>query len=606
MGNTISRRSFFSIKKTKANDAPFSDELQEKYRRKKPGRNFSNGTTTFADGEPDASSLRVGNVTSGLAPYIGVWTENQALHLLSRTNFGTKKAYIDQLLGLSMSAAVDLILTPTVAPAPPVNNYENQLADEAGIPYGADWTNSFFSTTGTNTDFQRQRSLTAWMFGNMINNSISIHEKMALFFYHFIPVDFLSVRNAAFSYAGNNSARICYRYYRFLRQNCLGNYKTLISQMSVMPAMMYYLNNQANSATAPDENFARELMELFTLGKDPASQYTQSDVVAAARVLTGWRVQNMNTASEVTNFVSTQHYQGNKQFSSFFNNTVINNQAGAAGANETTELINLIFSKSQVVSEYICRRLYRFFVYYDIDTNIETNVITPLAQTFVANNWDIVPVLKQLFKSQHFYDMANRGVYIKSPFDLVAGMVNTFNVDTTVTAGDYKTLYDVWNELNASRCLSMEQRTGDVPNVSGWTAFYQTPSFHQYWINSNTIQQRFKFLSNILSGYTVSGKLLKIDVIAFVQQFPAATVADPNLLTDKMIKFLLPIDLSAAQKSQIKVSTLLANQITDSYWTVAWSNYLSAPTNASYKSIVDTRLRNLFSTICQLAEYQLT
>lgn len=605
MATSLSRRKFLQLGNDQG-DQPI-DILQEKYRRKQSGRNFSAGTVAFKDGEPEQTALRVGIITSGLAPYTGQWTENEALHLLSRTNFGTKKAFVDTLVSAGMSGAVDMVLTPTAAPAPPVNNYQNQQADEALVPYGADWTNSFFTSgIGTNTDSQRQRSLSAWAFGNMINNSISIHEKMMLFFYHFIPVDFLSVRNSGFTYAGNSSARICYRYMRFLRQNCLGNFKTLISQMSMMPAMMYYLNNQANSASAPDENFARELMELFTLGKDPASQYTQSDVVSAARVLTGWRVQNMNTANEVTNFVSTQHYQANKQFSSFFNNAVINNQAGAAGANETTELINMIFSKSQVVSQYICRRLYRFFVYYDIDSNIENNVIIPLAQTFVSNNWDIMPVLKQLFKSQHFYDVANRGVYIKTPFDLVAGMVNTFNIDTNATAGDHKTQYDIWNELNSVRCLSMEQRTGDVPNVSGWTAFYQTPAFHQYWINSNTIQQRFRLISNLISGYSVSGKALKIDVIAFVQQFPAATVADPNLLTDRMVKFLLPMDLSTGQKAQIKTSTLLANQITDSYWTTAWNNYIGAPGNASFKSIVDTRLRNLFSTICQLAEYQLT
>src|SRR4029079_5700618 len=101
------------------------------------------------------------------------------------------------------------------------------------------------------------------------------------------------------------------------------------------------------------------MIERFTIGKNAASQYTQDDVIAAAKVLTGWRVQGLNTATVSTNFVSSSHSTANKQFSSFFNNTIINYQSGANGANELDLLINMIFSKTTVVSQYICRRLYR-------------------------------------------------------------------------------------------------------------------------------------------------------------------------------------------------------------------------------------------------------
>jgi uncharacterized protein (DUF1800 family) len=93
---------------------------------------------------------------------------------------------------------------------------------------------------------------------------------------------------------------------------------------------------------------------------------------------------------------------------------VFNNTVNSAGASELDALIDMIFTKSQVVSEYICRRLYRYFIYYDIDSTIESNIIIPLARTFVANNWEIEPVLKPTFQKPTFYDMANRGVYIKS------------------------------------------------------------------------------------------------------------------------------------------------------------------------------------------------
>jgi uncharacterized protein (DUF1800 family) len=122
---------------------------------------------------------------------------------------------------------------------------------------------------------------------------------MTWFWYHFIPVDFDTVRSAPFSYAGSNSCRM-YSYMKMFRDNPLGNYKTLIRKMATQP-MMYYLNNQANTKISR-RNFARELMELFTLGKDPLSQYTEVDVIQAAKVLTGWRVVNLNTATPSTNF----------------------------------------------------------------------------------------------------------------------------------------------------------------------------------------------------------------------------------------------------------------------------------------------------------------
>jgi len=198
-------------------------------------------------------------------------------------------------------------------------------------------------------------------------------EKMTWFWYHFMPIDFASVRASQHSYCNNNSARISYDYIQNFRTNALGNFRSLIRNIATQPAMMYYLSNQDNTNTAPDENFAREVMELFTLGKDPLSQYTQDDVVAAAKVLTGWKVNNLNAYPTSASYINSRHDTTTKIFSSFFNNATIANQ----GSTEIDAFFDLIFTKTQVVSEYICRRLYRYFVYYDIDANIESNVNTP-------------------------------------------------------------------------------------------------------------------------------------------------------------------------------------------------------------------------------------
>jgi hypothetical protein len=331
MGNNkLSRKKFFrSFADTGSNfDNPTDDPLFEKFSRKKlaPRHYSKEDVAAEALREDTTTELRVGNVTSGLNPYASVWTESEVLHLIRRTNFGWKKPLVDSLLLMTPGAAVDYVCNINMTPpAPPVNWYQNFYADEnAVVPYGGDWTNDPFATgsVGQTTNHYRMDSLRRWLFGLTVNGDETIREKMVWFWFHFIPIDFEFIFQSSNSYINTNCARIYYRYLKLFRDNALGNFKTLIRSVATEPAMMYYLNNQANTAAAPDENFARELMELFTLGKDdPNNTYSQSDVVEAAKVLTGWRVQSLNTANPVTNFLSASHKTGNKNFSAFFSNT---------------------------------------------------------------------------------------------------------------------------------------------------------------------------------------------------------------------------------------------------------------------------------------------
>ena len=609
--NTFTRRALFAklLKKLPVNTQE-KDPLFEKYSRKIfKGRRYSSLTNTKnqLSAKLGSETERVTNVNSGLKTYAGPWTTVEALHLLKRTGFGFKKTDVDTLLGLSVTKAVDLVLTiDATPPAPPVNHYNNEEPDENGLPYGADWTNDAFATNdiGGDTNANRTTGLSAWSLGLAFNQDITIREKMVLFWYHFIPIDFEFVKQSSNQFSNTNSARICYKYMKMFRDNATGNYKSLIRKMATQPAMMFYLNNQANTKSAPDENFAREIMELFTLGKEDGSLYGEPDVVQAAKVLTGWRVQNLNTTNEATNFVANLHDTSTKRFSVFFNNTEI----APTGADELDVFIDMIFSKSKVVSEYICRRLYRFFVYYDIDAAIEANVIVPLAQHFVANNWEILPVLDKLFKSEHFYDMANRGVYIKSPLDVIVGTMRTFNMNYNVAdVTNYEAQYDLWDKLNKAM-YGMQQAMGSIPNVAGWQAFYQKPSFHEYWINSNSIQRRYALIEYFFYGYDVEKNglttRLEIDVIAFVKQFPNTICEDPNLLINECIKYLVPIDFSVTAKNAIKTQTLLTGQDADYYWTGAWRSFVQNPTDMN-QQIVKTRLRSLLLTITEFAEYQL-
>jgi uncharacterized protein (DUF1800 family) len=597
-------------------DAPNPvDPLFEKYSRKSLGNRQYSETLAVQDGNT-ALLNRVGTISSTIAPYTSPWTINEVKQLLSRASYGAKKSDIDALLALSPSAAVDSLLSFTpnpVSPSPTPLRFDSRTIAADGDGYndtvatGADWTTTNIPYAGFGAQFYRRLSHQYWNWGVCINEPASIREKMQLFWYHFIPVGFEDIENID----DRNSATVAHDYMKLLRNNCLGNFKTLIKAISKTPAMLYYLSNHFSTAASPNENFARELMELFTIGKVPQN-YTESDVQAASRVFSGWRVLDTGSAYPVQSTFNPAFHNtsGSRVFSSnFFGGLSI--PAGtttAAKAAEFDAFFDLLFTQqATTISKYICRRLYRFFVYYDTDTNIEQFVITPLASLLVSSSWDITPVVSALFKSQHFYDIANKGVTIKSPIDLVAGLIRTLNVNTT-SAGTIFNQYAVWRNFQ-DYCLGyLEQGFGSPPNVAGWKAYYQDPTYYQNWINSETIQRRESIIKSFIYGFTPyeSATPVKIDAIAYAQQFaPTLNIADPNVLVNAFVTYLLPKDLPTVYKDQIKNANLLANTGNDANWTTAWNNYLAAPTNTSLKNVVDGKLKTLLVSIMTLAEFQL-
>src|SRR5262245_14685636 len=174
--------------------------------------------------------------------------------------------------------------------------------------------------------------------------------------------------------------------------------------------MLIHLNGFLNSKQAPDENYAREFQELFTIGVGNDSHYTENDVIAAARVLTGWRIDDdtMNVR-----FEAGSHDTASKSFSAFYNNTTV---AGSSdGLQELRSYLDIGFATDEE-AKLICRKSYTWVVYYKIDDDTETNVIGALADILRGNNDDVKPMLSALFKSEHFYVVANQACYIKNPF----------------------------------------------------------------------------------------------------------------------------------------------------------------------------------------------
>ncbi|RYY58184.1 MAG: DUF1800 domain-containing protein, partial [Chitinophagaceae bacterium] len=518
----------------------------------------------------------------------GPWTRNEVQHLLKRTMFGTTRADLDHFAGLSMNQAVDELLTPVAPfPAPPVNDYSSEIAD-AVVPAGATWVNEI--TADEDLNELRRESFKKWWTGAMLNQDRSIREKLTLFWADHFGTETRTIKISKFIYQHND----------LLRKDCLGNFKTMVKDVTIDPGMLVYLNGFLNSASAPDENYGRELMELFTLGKGPSVAYTETDVQRVARVLTGWRI---NPADGSVYFDDTKHDPNNKTFSAYFNGNVLTGRTGADGALETDDLINMLFAKEET-AKYICRCIYRWFIYYQIDDAAEANVIEPLAAVFRASNYEIKPVLDTLFRSEHFFDVLNQGCLIKSPVDHVVGCMREFGVVIPPAATEYEDTYEMWNYLRNWKNV-MGQNVGDPPDVSGWPAYYQEPSFHEFWINHDTLPKRNQFTDTMLwNGFTRNMKTLQIDTIAFTKTLP--NPGDPNALVEDALGVMYRVPISDAAKLSIKQNILLSGQAQDYYWTNAWNGYLVDESNEMAQAIISNRLKTFYQYLMNLSEYQLS
>ena len=549
-------------------------------------RNFFNAFQTKAPSQ-DFSQLDVTN--SGLTPYKGTWGTAEVTHLLKRTLFGATIADVNYFKTKTLAQAVDELVNAVISePLPPVNNYNNTTADP-DVPAGETWVNAAHSKVA-NINNLRIASLISWWTGLQLNQGRSITEKMVLFWHNHFVTQRPNVNPASYQY----------KYNALLRTHALGNFKGLVKQMTLNPAMLVYLNGNANVKGAPDENYARELQELFTLGKGPDSKYTEEDVKAAAKVLTGYKDDLVNQSYV---FNPNKHDTSDKQFSSFYNSTVIKGVSGTDGEKELDSLLDMLFKENEVAL-FICRKLYRFFVYYSIDAGIETNVIIPLATIFRDNNYNIRPVLAALFTSEHFFDVLNKGCIIKSPVDFTIGLCREYGVVFPDPKTNYVEAYGFWSFIY-SISRDMNQELGNPPNVAGWPAYYQEPQYHELWINSDTLPKRNKFSDTMIAnGYTKNGKKILIDPLVFVSTL--SNPGDPNILISDSLSLLYMIDVSQATKDYLKKQILLSGQTTDSYWTSAWNAYVADPNNTASKNIVLNRLKALYKYIMDLSEYQLS
>ncbi|MEO8069191.1 MAG: DUF1800 family protein [Flavobacteriales bacterium] len=551
-----------------------------------------------------------------LTPYTGPFGRPELIHLIRRTLFGVAPADLTHFNGMSLQQVVDELLTFSNNTTPPVKAYSvddgNGNMDpsliDVPVAYGTTWVNTPRDPNEVFPDpaVSRIISFVEWWSGLIAQQDRTLREKLTLF-WHNTLVTQISV---AFLPEAN------YQYCDLLRTQAKGNFRQLMYDMTINPAMLYYLNGYLNNAFAPDENYAREVMELFTLGE--GSGYTESDVQQAARVLTGWTIaveSGGNPIVPTTVYYPFLHEAGNKQFSSFFNNTLITGNAGPnGGALELNALLDMIFLKEEV-SLHICRELYRFFVHSDIDATIEADVIVPLAQIFRDNSGapdQMGIVMNALLTSDRFFSNEVRGCMVKSPMDYTYGMVRQMG-QPFPTSSQLEAQYSAWFDVRNIAAYA-GQSLADPPNVAGWPAYYQFPQYDTIWMDAANYALR-KQISDIICyvGFYSPANTYepqsanvnsKIDFTAFVAQFQ--NPIDPNALIDEAAELLFATPLSQGVKDQLKTNFLLFGQQSDIYWSQAWSVYSADPnTTDPYGMLVPVLLLSLFLDMQTAAEYHL-
>ena len=527
-------------------------------------------------------------VQSGLEPYTGPWAYEQAAHLLRRAMFGPSYEQIKTAAALGLATTLQQLFEERPLPEPPLN-HNNQ--NDPTVPIGSTWINAPYSTT-VNLRPYRIQSLRAWTMQQLFQEGVSIREQLTLFWHNH------------FGIANVNDAKFRYIHATLLRSSAWGNFRELIKAVTIDPAMLRFLNGNQNTSNSPNENYARELVELFTIGKGPQAgpgdytHYTEGDIGAMARVLTGWRDRGFNATNPdvplESYYTNNRHDLGEKQLSHRFDNIVIPNM----GPQEYAHLIDIIFQKDET-ARFICRKLYRWFVYYVIDDQVEQNVIEPMAQVLISNDYAIRPALEALLGSAHFFDMLNVGPMIKNPLAFIVSAAKPFAI---AMPPDVTRIYNAMLRFFASSILQ-QMDYYELPSVAGWKAYHQEPLYYRMWVNATTLPERMKLTDTMVStGFVVGGFRVRINPLPFVATLD--NPFDPNAVIEEFSRILFPQPITEGQKAALK--EVLIPGLPDYEWTVEYSDHLSNPGNTALAQSVAAKLNQLLQAMFSMPEFHLS
>jgi len=557
---------------------------------------------------------------------------SRAAHLLRRTTFGPSISEIDSFAGLTAGAAMTLLLDDTAPdPSPPLDPATPGLTwvdptGVAGPPLAGDSNSEQDDLFGF---FQ------AWHLDVMRQAPLTLKERLTWFLHTHLPARWTEINSSEAIYYQNG----LFRYYAY------GSFKDLFKKICVDNAMLRYLDGYSNKKNSPNENFAREMFELYGIGKGPQiaegdyTNYTEDDIKAATRVLTGWELDDTfsfldpdtglpigkmqsHKAGDGTTDLATEHDTGQKVFSSKFGGAIIEPAPLVEGFAtveaayaELDAMIEMMFAQAET-ARFIARKLYRFFVYHFISAEVETDIIEPLATELINNGFVLIDALSLLLKSEHFYDADdavnendNIGALIKSPVDVFTGLFRLFDIQFPDRDTETATFYQDQSYV-VSKLVDQGLNFYEPFEVAGYPAYHQIPAYNRNWITTYALAHRYQ------SGAVLMGKVdesttrtFELDIVDWVQN--SGNITDPGdavELMNVLVAHLFPLPPTQERYDYFLYTVFLDYTGTDltyarGLWAQEWSIYLAS--NPKDDTVVRGLLELLLSSLIETPEFQL-
>lgn len=460
-----------------------------------------------------------------------VLNQKKIQHLYWRAGFGISLEELNSKAKQSLEQLVNQLIVAAKKPTL-LNGNLKKMEYEAFSKMSKAERKSF-----RKENIQNNKILNVLWVNQMAKSTNPLIERMTLFWHgHFACINKI---NPYLSENQNNT----------IRQYALGNFKDLVLAISKDPAMIRFLNNQQNKKNSPNENYARELMELFTIGR---GNYSENDIKEAARAFTGW---HSNMRGEFF-FNKRQHDFGEKTF------------MGQTGIWNGEDIIDIILEKKET-AQFIATKVYRYFV----NEKVNQQHIEELTESFYNSNYNIETLMREVFTSEWFYDKEHIGSKIKSPIDLLVGIMKTLNVKFEDTKS----------------VILIEKLLGQIlfnpPNVAGWSG-------DKAWIDNASLMIRLNLVNYLFQ--TAEMNIIEKPEFESTKNRMAKRRLNATLSTRHLVKSLKNKDVNTVYKE-------LSNWLIQPNLKLKQSDFDEFTRNSTIKEYIESLLIRLMT----LPEYQL-
>jgi len=540
-----------------------------------------------------------------LAPKTNVLGFSNAYHLLRRTTYNITKAKIlDFATKTPQQALTELFTFSNPVPPSPLNNIGETIVPTAANPTITDSQSTVNSV---------KYDLYWWLHSAL--KDLSAQHKLV----YFLHILFVTDDGASF---WTN-----FDYRELLRFHTSGSLKDLAVRVTQNARMLLFLNNNLNQNTSPNQNYAREFLELFTILKGPQiatgnyTNYTETDVQQAARVLTGFsltssihldKTARLTSLDPATNIPTgevkvSKHDTGTKTFSSAFGS-----QPVAGGTTEATikaelqNFVTMIFDKDETAKAY-CRRMYRYFVGRQITSDIENDIITPLAASLKADNYNIIPALTTLLKSKHFYDEEDSitgdqtiGSLVRNPVELYLHLFSLLNLQLPAYTANPSAIHSLMGVVS-NYSSNMGMPVFSPQSVNGYAAYSSSPNYDKNWITTSSLRIRYNnTIDFFINGLTYNGFSFKLNNAAFVKD--SGYFSNPGNADTLVTEFLQMMFVEVPDGTRYdEFKTIFLNNLSPINWLNEWNNYVSSGNATNVKIPID----RLVKAIIKSPEFQI-